>query len=344
MARNLSSRRAALKFGPRATDRENAPTTTPGTIQHRYVGEMSLARYFMPWGPREKVYYALMLSPDMSGVLPWYDWYPALDPLIKSVFPFSLIQDGDTVVQVGANRSFLPLRGASHPFVLAQCVGPRGRVIAVESLQINVDAVEEAKRIAQRPWIEVVHRAASDRSGDLEGMDYEGQSFFWDPRSDVDETVDVEGSSRYKNAELKSLWDRILTGSVRSVVRSARLDEICASIDAVPSFCHLTINGYEPVGIRGLGRLLEGDLAIAFPVRAPEAFWHTGFFEELEDLGFTLVLSNTPHAENYTWFPTVTALRPERLGRIQGLVPGRFVLDEQQQIITFEDHAGRRMI
>ena len=299
-----------------------------------------MTRYFVPWGPREKVYYGLMFSPGINGVLPWHDWYPALSPLITSVFPFSMIRPGDTAVQVGASRHMIPLRGASHPFVMSECVGPNGRVIAVESLRVNVDAFEEAKLVAHKPWIEMVYCAASDHPGEIEGIDYEGQSFFWDPRTDVHSS---ERDSAHACPELKTLWDQVFRGGAKSVVPSERLEAICAAKGVTPSLVHLTINGYEPVGIRGLGRLLEGDIMIAFPVRATEVFWHTGFFEELEDLGFTLVFSNTPHAENYAWFPTVTAMRPHQLNRIEGLIPGQFVLDEQTQIITFEDNNGKRM-
>lgn len=302
-----------------------------------------MTRYFVPWTPREKIYYTIMFSREFHDVLPWSDWYVAFAPLIKSVFPYSLIKEGDTVVQVGANRHMPGQPGASQPFILAECVGPTGRVIAVESLRENVDALEEAKLVAQRPWIELVNRAASDRAGELEGMSYGDQSFFWDPRSDLHASVNESTSSRHACPELKSLWDRVLSGSVRSVVRSERLEAICKALGASPSFCNVTVNGYEPVAIRGLGRLLDTDLSIAFPVRATEAFWQTGFFEELEERGFTLVLSNTPHSGNYPWFPTVTAVRPNQLGRIGQAIPGRFVLDEEQQVISFENSDGKRM-
>jgi FkbM family methyltransferase len=303
-----------------------------------------LTRYFLPWSPREKLYYTLMFARDLQDGLPWHDWYPAFAPFIKSLFPYSLIGEGDTVVQVGANRHFMWLRGASHPFVLAECVGPKGRVIAVESLHENVVAIEEAKKIAQRPWIELFNYAASDHAGELEGMAYEDQSYFWDPRTDIHPSVKEATSSRHACQDLRSHWDRVLTGSVRSSVRCERVEAICDAAGASPSFCNLTINGYEPVGIRGLGRLLEGDLIIAFPVRATEAFWHTGFFDELEGLGFALVLSNTPHTGDYPWFPTVTAMRPHHLGRIKQLISGRFVLDERHQVISFEGADGRRML
>lgn len=145
--------------------------------------------------------------------------------------------------------------------------------------------------------------------------------------------------------ELKDIWNYIESKGRKITIKAERLDKILTSINATPSYVNLTINGYEPTGIRGLGRFLEGDVIISFVARITEAFWGNGFLEEVENLGFTLVLSNMPHSydEREAWFPYITAMRPHQLPRCGGLIEGTYGVDPQTQVLMFVDNAGQRL-
>jgi hypothetical protein len=279
-----------------------------------------------------------MRSRDFQRLLPWNDWAHALYPLVRSLFPFSLIEPGDTVVQVGANRNSIAAGGASQPLLLGTIVGPTGRAVAIESERVNVEAYERIKEQAGIPWLETLMYAVSDRSGEISGIDVDGHTFFWDPSKKGDEPV-----SRDTHAELKELWDHVDQGGVAVTESSERLDKILSSINAKPSFVNLTINGYEPTGIRGMGELLKSDVIISFVARATEAFWDEGILEELEALGFTLVLANVPHGPTDTWFPYIVAMRAPHLARCGALIPGRFDVDPKEHVITFHDEQGTRI-
>lgn len=67
---------------------------------------------------------------------------------------------GATVLDVGGHVGFYAL-------LLADLVGPAGRVVAVEAHEELCDRIRWARDRNGRPWLEVVHGAASDRAGTL---------------------------------------------------------------------------------------------------------------------------------------------------------------------------------
>jgi hypothetical protein len=308
-----------------------------------------MARYYAPWNHREQAYYALLYSKDIQSTVPWYDWFPALAPLVTSIFPFSLIEPGDTVVQVGANRNQLQTGGGSQPLLLAQCVGQTGRVIAIDSEAVNVEAILQARERLNLPCIEVHQYTVSDGSGEVDGIDVDGHTFFWDPDAARAELSSAAGgtavlTSREASPDLKAHWDFVDKYGKPVKQRTECLETILETVGAPhPKLVNFTINGYEPVGIRGMRSLLDQDVIIPFVARVTEAFWGNGFLEELESHGFDLVLSNIPHSKMYGWFPYITALRSHHLKRRPNAIPGSFALDEQQQVITFLDQTGRRL-
>jgi hypothetical protein len=301
--------------------------------------EAVMPRYFHEWGSTETLYYEFLFSEARSKVA-WHAWYRMFAPMLAAVFPWSLVRSGETAVQIGASGTHVMFHGESHPMILAARVGQMGRVIAIEADESSVEILSVAKQLAGAPWIEQVHVAVSDQVGQIEGTVVDGHYYFWDP---ADGASPGEATSREACPELKTAWDDIVRHGERRICRSDRLDQILPALDVVPSFVNVTVNGYEPMAIRSLGRFLDGDLVIALAARATEAFLNEGILEELEQRGYCLVLSNTPHGPGYPWFPYITAVRPNRLAEIQPVAEGSFMVDAAQQTVGFVDRAGVRM-
>ncbi len=300
----------------------------------------SRVRYYHPWNGREQAYHAILRSTSLHNVLPWNDWSFALASLVRSLFPFSLIRPGDTVVQVGANRNSLVVPGSSQPMLLAACVGNTGRLICIDSEKDNVATLQRAIELLNLNFIEPLQYAVSDRAGSISGIDVKGHSYFWDPQLEQQ-----RASSNSERGELKDLWKEIRETGTTVSSQGERLDAILASVRAKPSFVNLTINGYEPTAIRGMGDLLKEDVVISFVARMPEAFWDNGFLDELENMGFVLVLSNLPHSHHAheAWFPYITAMRPHQLARCGALAKGRFDIDPSSKVLAFFDDQGNRL-
>lgn len=276
----------------------------------------------------------------MRELLPWSDWPFALSSLVRSLFPFSLVRPGDTVVQVGANRFQASVPGSSQPLLLAQCLQGQGRLIIVDSEMSNVEVMKQIREQLNLPVFEVLHRAVSDRAEEITGIDADGHDYFYDWRTSGDRQTSAKA-----RPELNDIWNYVERKGTTITIQAERLETILSSMNANPSYVNLTINGYEPNGIRGMGRFLDGDVVISFVARVTEAFWGNGFLEELEERGFTLVLSNMPHSydERESWFPYITALRPHQLPRCGGMVLGTFGIDPQTQVLTFVDANGQRL-
>jgi hypothetical protein len=312
---------------------------THARLRFDRLTNVDMERYFHPWTAREQAYYSILRSEGMRKLLPWNEWSFALASLVQSLFPFSLLREGDTAVQVGANRNSLGIPGCSQPMLLAACVGRAGRLICIDSEKDNVDALQRAVEQLRLGWIEPVHYAVSDAPATISGIDVKGHAYFWDPH------IEREDASARLRPELKALWDEIYGTGKAVSQRAERLDTILTSLRAKPTFVNFTINGYEPTGIRGMGELLSQDVIVSFVARAPESYWENGFLEELEQLGFALVLSNLPHShESYdAWFPYITAMRPHRLANCGLLIPGRFDVDGGLNTLVFYDRQDRRL-
>lgn len=296
-------------------------------------------RYLHTMGPQEALYYSLLLSEPVREGADWKGWLGRFAPLLDTVFPWSLVRPGDTAVQVGANGPFLRYPGASQPLILASRVGPTGRVMLLEADPTSVATLAQVTGELGLSWVEAVQIAVSDHAGEITGAVVDGHYYFWDPAA---EGAAGATSSRQACAELKLLWDDLERRGTRQTCACDRLDVILPSRGVAPAFVNLTINGYEPTAIRGLGALLDGDLVIALPARAPEPIFDDGLLEALEAHGYRWVLSNTPHGSMYPWFPYLTAVRPHRLAEIKPLVEGAFTIDPDRQMIAFVDPAGAR--
>ena len=77
-----------------------------------------------------------------------------------------LLRPGDRVLDVGANVGFFTLLAAA-------CVGPGGRVEAMEPIPANADVLEENVRLNDFTTVHVTRSAAGDHAGDIRlGLDH----------------------------------------------------------------------------------------------------------------------------------------------------------------------------
>lgn len=156
----------------------------------------------------------------------WFDF----EQIVREVYR-SVIRRGDTAIDAGANFG-------SHTFQMAELVGRRGRILAIEAVPAVAVALERSRqgyrRLARR--VQVLNRAVSDTPG----------------------LVDLYHVP--SNHALSSLRDRPNVGAEKSLisVEAVRLDDLVKSAEHV-SYMKLDIEGAELAALRGAAGLLHRD-------------------------------------------------------------------------------------
>jgi len=135
---------------------------------------------------------------------------------------------GDVVLDVGANIGVFSL-------LAAECVGPAGRVVAVEPLAANRVLLARSAQESGFRQIELVSGAASDRPGVIELRVHPTTSNSARPEAAGPRLLGAEGA----------------TVAVPAVV----LDEALAGLDRL-DLVKIDIVGMEPLALRGLARSL----------------------------------------------------------------------------------------
>lgn len=126
---------------------------------------------FAQWQTQKRVFRApivapvfessqMVLYPDshVAGNLLYYGGFRDVD---EAAFVRAFLRPGDRVIDVGANEGVYAL-------LFAECVGPRGQVLAVEPLPTNVDRLIANLGLNGYGQVSVVAAAAGEASGSIE--------------------------------------------------------------------------------------------------------------------------------------------------------------------------------
>lgn len=140
-----------------------------------------------------------------------------------------LLRTGDVVLDVGANIGSLAMLAAS-------CVGPDGRVIAVEPLERNRRLLARSVQANRFAWVELIAAAAAAEAGELELRTHPWTSNSARPEASGELLRDARGS----------------TVRVPSVV----LDDALAGLARL-DLLKIDVEGMEPLALRGFERGIE---------------------------------------------------------------------------------------
>ena len=180
-------------------------------------------------------------------------------------FVRSLVQRGDTVVDVGAHIGFFTMQ-------LAALVGPQGRVYAFEPLGANADLVERSIHENAFGGRVVFARAAVGAASGVARLTY--------PR----ETLNSGGAYLLRDD------DAPLPGNLAADTPVVALDD--AGIDRRVRFIKMDVEGAEPQVLRGAARLLARDRPIIMselhPTQLERASGTTpqAFLDQIRALGY----------------------------------------------------------
>ena len=152
----------------------------------------------------------------------------------------SVVSSGMTVVDIGANVGV-------YTSILAELVGPSGRVIALEPATDNWRALNKA--LAANRWSNVeIHRvAAADRNGHM----YFEQSFYNSGNNALAETSNADSDA----------------------VEVIRLDDLLAGRKV--DFIKIDVQGWEAAVLRGAGQTLSQNRPLCVRVE----IWPTGLLQ-----------------------------------------------------------------
>jgi len=148
-----------------------------------------------------------------------------------------LIQVGTTVVDVGANVGL-------YTCLASRCVGPQGKVIALEPSFSNWQALSTAKQVNGWGNVEIYRVAAADRNGHM----YLEQSSY--------------------NSGNNALAETSTAGS--GAVEVMRLDDLLAGRKV--NFIKIDVQGWEAAVLRGAGQTLSRNRPLCVRVE----IWPTG--------------------------------------------------------------------
>jgi FkbM family methyltransferase len=147
------------------------------------------------------------------------------------------IQVGTTVVDVGANVGL-------YTWLASRCVGPQGKVIALEPSLSNWQALSRAKQVNGWSNVEIHRVAAADRSGHM----YLEQSSY--------------------NSGNNALAETSTAGS--DAVEVIRLDDLLAGRKV--DFIKIDVQGWEAAVLKGAGQTLSQNRPLCVRIE----IWPTG--------------------------------------------------------------------
>ena len=220
-------------------------------------------RFFHYWDLRHSFHRTVVKSANrVLSLVPAQPKYLVMGKKKEREAPYSLVREGDVVVQVGAPFDTLH-SGRSRGFHLALRAGTSGESIVIEPHPVSVGEYREmASKFGLN--MRVIEGAVADSEGQLD--------LLYDPVHPA--TNFIDGVAEYAEDEKKRFE--------RRQVRSDRLDDLVGSIDRQVRVLSITTNGAEFIALDGAPELLSMTdyVALAGPDR-------TVYDEPLGALGFS---------------------------------------------------------
>lgn len=206
----------------------------------------------------------------LASIFPYSAKYGLANRLKRRKYPYCLLGESDTVIQVGAPRDLL-LAGRSRAVHFAQIVR-NGRVVVVEPDPDNCAALKSLirdRKLSDR--VTLVEMGAWSELGELE--------FLTSP--------DHPAANVLRSA--KNIDSTLMRERNYSVIRVpvSRLDDIVAELGIRPEeikLVSITVNGAEPQILQGMDTLISGGLQSIALAETAE-----GYPEMMEKLGYRTV-------------------------------------------------------
>lgn len=262
-----------------------------------------------------KLYNAVIRENPMYRVLPrlqtttmFRTHYRSVRRFFAQEFPWCLVREGQTVMQVGAAKDLL-ITGRSQPLILSTLVGPRGRVIVVEPDLHNVVLLREYLRTNRVTNVTVIQKGAWSAPG---------RTTLTVAASCTSANILSQGCTegyRSRNLQRPGIAEHVSEVEVEVETIDRLLEEHAAQ---PVSFINITINGCEWEAIQGMPETLRGDVIISFPIQNPRTF-QSPVLESLERQGFTIFVRHAPVRLSQPQFLVACAVKqPSRAFLDQG--------------------------
>lgn len=243
--------------------------------------------------------------------------YARCRPVFARQFPWHFVRRGQTVLQVSSAK-YLISSGNSQALILASVVGPSGRVVVVEPEPENASALRAYITRQRIGNMTVIERAVW----------YERRRMAFTVRSDrpgwhrLAETVDAESEAAY-GTQCQRIT--VEADTIDHLVDELRIPEV--------AFINITINGSEHEALRGMPRLLERGVPVAFVAQHPRTV-ASPIFDLFDRAGYTVLLEHAPVSVAQRQFLVAVAVRnppSEALGQYEPVTIE--VADHRQHII-----------
>lgn len=209
--------------------------------------------------------------------------YAAMRPFFARQYPWNLIREGQTVIQVSSAKMLVRM-GLSQALIMAAVVGRRGRVVVVEPDPVNVAFLRAYLQRHRIGHVEVIEKGIWNERGK--------KSFtVVGPRTSANVMTEALPATTVRHAQRQG-WTEQMTSREIEV---DTIDHIVEERSLSPvSFINITINGCEYEAIQGMSQTLRQEgLTVAFPLDNPRTF-HSPILSALEREGFHVLLAHSP--------------------------------------------------
>ena len=218
--------------------------------------------------------------------------YQMLKSVYKQQFPWQYVKEGQTVIQVSAAKSLIPM-GVSQGLILSALVGPKGRVFVIEPDPGNV-CVLKAYLITQGiKNVIVIEKGVWKETGK---MDFSIRQDFssWNR---IHETISPDAYNTYQH-KLQTV--KVDVDTLDNIIREHGIDDV--------SFVNMTINGSEYNALLGMSETIKKDVIVSFPIQNVLTM-QSPILRKLEESGFHVLLKHAPVATHQKQFIVACAVR-----------------------------------
>ena len=202
-------------------------------------------------------------------VLPYSIKYGLATKIRRNKFPYSVINDGDTVVQVGAPKDIL-LAGRSRAMHFTRLVGKTGKVLIVEPDEENCSAIE--KMAAENKLSNVISLAAIGAWSKKDTL-----KFLYSPEHPASNILSNVQDHKSEQLELENYQEiEVPVDTLDNLLNKFNLN--------VPKLVSVTANGAELEIVNGL----QENISKRIPYISLAATGE-GYVEHMAKLGYELI-------------------------------------------------------